>query len=284
MPAYPTVRQVLFLCLVAAPLAQFALFPLVASLSPRLGLIAAHLGILVVLLSFVRFSHCRGEDVLLLNATHPGVLIATIPAAIGCALIAAELDFAVAHLLSQHELELPLSVQRTLIELQLVTTPAQGASTAVAVILLPGIVEELLFRGFAFTALYARYGALRALFGSSLIFAVVHLSPTQLPAHLLIGLFLGALAYWTHSVYPAIVAHMTNNLVSVVGVNVRTYAGTDVLGAGQPLPLGVLLAAFVLLWLGIRTLTRHQPIMPLIPPEYGMTPAGDDDRLSLPPK
>lgn len=281
MPGYPTVRQVLFVCLVPVTLAQFVLFPVFAPLSPRLGLIAAHLGIIGVLLLFVRHSRCRSEDVFLLNATRPIVIVATIPAAVGCALIAAQIDLTVARLLSQVHFELPLPVQRTLIELQLVGSLTEGASTLAAVVLLPGLGEELLFRGFAFTALYVRYGAVRALVGSSLIFAAVHLSPLQLPAHLFIGLFLGALVYWTHSIYPAMLAHMVNNLVSVVGVNIRTYAGTDVLGSEQPLPLGVLLAAFVLLWFGIRTMARQLPIMPLVMPEARMTFEGRGE--SLPP-
>jgi membrane protease YdiL (CAAX protease family) len=165
-----------------------------------------------------------------------------------------------------------VSLQRNLLELQLVRDLPGAAGVLFGVVLAPGVCEEAFFRGFVLTALAARGAARSAVTGSALLFAALHLNPWQLPALMLFGIFLGLLVYWTHSIYPAVLAHGINNLVSVLGVNVRAHTGVDWLGAGESLPLPVLAAAAVCLGLGVLVLRRHSPVMPLIvrpapPPE-----------------
>ncbi len=267
MLAYPTLREVLLFSLLAWPVAQFALAPVAGLMSPRLGIVVAEVSLVAMLAIFIKRRRYRIEDLFLLNATRPIVLAATVPTAIGAALIVAECDLTIARFFAEMDLVLPLFLQRDLLEIQLITSLGDGLATGIAVVLAPGVCEELFFRGFVLTALLARGGSRKALLGSALVFALLHFSPTQLPAHFLIGLFLGLLVYWTHSIYPAILAHMTNNLLSVIGVNARTYTGSDALGVAESLPPEVLLIALVMLWSGIRVINRCQPIMPLIASE-----------------
>ena len=267
MLTYPTLREVLLLSLLAWPLAQFALAPMAGMVSPRLGIVVAEVSLVAVLAIFISRRSYRVEDLFLLNATRPIVIAATVPAAIGAALIVAELDLVIAQLFGEMDIAPPLFLQRDLLEIQLITSLGDGLAAVIAVVLTPGVCEELFFRGFVLTALLARCGSRRALLVSAFIFALLHFSPTQLPAFFLIGLFFGLLVYWTHSIYPAILAHMTNNLLSVIGVNVRTYTGNDALAAAELLPPEVLLIAMVMLWSGIRVISRCQPIMPLLAPE-----------------
>jgi membrane protease YdiL (CAAX protease family) len=85
---------------------------------------------------------------------------------------------------------------------------------ALAISLGPGITEELAFRGFILSGFRGRFGALGALLLSSFLFALLHLDPLHIVMVFPLGLFLGYVVVRTGSIYPAIVAHAVNNLVS----------------------------------------------------------------------
>lgn len=213
------------------------------------------------------------EDLFLLNAVRWGVLVGAPLAAAGAALAVSEVDTRLARLLDLAGWAPPLSLEQGLIQVQLVTDGAGLAATLGAVVLVPAVCEEVFFRGFVFTGLRYHYGPLTAVIGSSLIFAAAHLNPWQFPALFLLGLFLGLLVLWAHSVYPALIAHAVNNLLSVVAVNLRVHTGVDYLGADQPLPLPSLAAAALALLLGLRLMRRSRPLMPLISPYSRPAPA-----------
>ena len=107
-------------------------------------------------------------------------------------------------------------------------------------------------------------GRVGPLGGSALLFAISHFNPWQLLPLFLFGLFLGALVYWTHSIYPAMLAHAVNNLASITGVNLRTYLGLDGLGPSQHLPMPLALLAGLVLLGGLLLLSRQPAIMPLL--------------------
>ncbi len=89
--------------------------------------------------------------------------------------------------------------------------------------LLPGMSEELLFRGVMLPALGAN---LTAVVLSSLCFGVLHFSSPKLWAYAvwatLVGVILGLAALWTNNLIVPIVAHITANLVSSVIWKLRT--------------------------------------------------------------
>jgi membrane protease YdiL (CAAX protease family) len=89
--------------------------------------------------------------------------------------------------------------------------------------LLPGMSEELLFRGVMLPALGAN---LTALVLSSLCFGVLHFSSPRLWAYAvwatIVGGILGLAALWTNNLIVPIVAHITANLVSSVIWKLRT--------------------------------------------------------------
>ncbi|MFC1526463.1 type II CAAX prenyl endopeptidase Rce1 family protein, partial [Candidatus Latescibacterota bacterium] len=227
MTRYPPVRHVLFLSLLVLPLSQFLVYPALAPFSPHLALVAAEFVLLWALSLSVRRRRWSLEDVLLLNATSPRVLTVAAVTAAGAAVLIAQLDLAWAELLWLVEVYVPVSLQRNLLEIQLVDDLPGLAGVATGIVIAPGVCEEAFFRGFVLTSLAAHRSIRVGVVGSALLFAALHLNPWQLPALVLFGLFLGLLVHWTHSIYPAIVAHMTNNLLSVMGVNVRAYTGVD---------------------------------------------------------
>ncbi len=85
-------------------------------------------------------------------------------------------------------------------------------------LLFVGVAEELLFRGFIQRDMAEAFGWKWALFGASLIFAVVHLTWRSIPELgfvFLAGLILGALYLKTRSLVAPIVAHGINNVMLV---------------------------------------------------------------------
>ena len=165
-------------------------------------------------------------------------------------------------------------MQRSLLELQLGRDLAEMALVLASVVAAPALAEELFFRGLVFTGLCAFYGARAGILGSALLFAAAHLTPWHFPALLVFGLFLAALVYWTHSIYPAVLAHALNNLISAGSVNLRTHQGLELVAPDRylPLPLAAL-ALFVLLG-AVLLLRRYSPFLPLPgPPDRTRRPS-----------
>ena len=261
---YPRFFPILRVTLPALLLARFVVWPIVSLLSLHAGIIAAECTLLWFVALYIRRHHLIAEDLLLFNATPVATLLLTIPVTICCSLVVAEFDLYMAQLLGRIDLSMPLSFKKNLLEIQIVRGLGEVSKGLVTLVLAPVFCEEPLFRGLVFTSLYAHYGLRWALGGSALLFAISHFNPWQLIPLFLFGLFLGALVYWTHSIYPAMLAHAVNNLASITGINLRTYLGVDGLGPSQHLPMPLVLLAGLGLLAGLLLLTRQPAIMPLL--------------------
>jgi membrane protease YdiL (CAAX protease family) len=91
---------------------------------------------------------------------------------------------------------------------------------ALAAILIAGlapVAEEAFFRGYMQTRLRSRWGAHWAIAISAISFGLFHADPVQTPFAIVMGVALGYVAECAGSIRPAIVCHMFNNLVSVIG-------------------------------------------------------------------
>ena len=259
--SYPRLAQIFYTVLPALLLAQFVVWPIVGLSFPHAGIIAAECTLLCFAALHIRRHRLITEDLLLLNATPLATLLLTIPVAICCSLVITEFDLYLAGVL---EIAMPISFQKNLLELQIVRSLADAPGGLAALVLVPALCEEPFFRGFVLTGLYAHYGARWALGGSALLFAASRLNPWQFLPLLLFGLFLGALIHWTHSIYPAILAHALNNLVSMPGVNLQTHWGLDSIGPNQHLPIPLALVAALILLIGLLLLSRQTPVIPFL--------------------
>jgi membrane protease YdiL (CAAX protease family) len=264
---------VLLLSLVAFPVAQFVLFPLVAGFSMRLGMLAVEGLLLAGTVLLIRRRGWVLEDLLLLNAVPRPVLLATPVAAVGAALLATGLDGRVAIGLEWLNLGAPASLQRSLLEIQLITDPLTAVLVPLSIVLVPAVCEEAFFRGYVLTGLRYHHGPVTAVVGSAVVFAAAHVNPWQFPALFALGLFLAALVHWTHSLYPAVIGHAVNNSLSVAAVNLRAYTGIDSLGAVDPLSAAGITAGAAALAVGVRSLLKSRPIMPLLAPHTRPAPA-----------
>jgi len=79
----------------------------------------------------------------------------------------------------------------------------------------PGICEEVAFRGLIQGGIRRTFGVKAGVSVTSLLFAVIHLSPWNFFALIAMGLFLGILREKTGSIWPGALAHTVNNTIAL---------------------------------------------------------------------
>lgn len=79
----------------------------------------------------------------------------------------------------------------------------------------PAIFEEIAFRGVLMQSL-RRFGDSFALLTSSILFALVHISPLSMPNAFLMGLVIGYFVLFTGSVHTGMIIHLVHNLFSLL--------------------------------------------------------------------
>jgi membrane protease YdiL (CAAX protease family) len=94
------------------------------------------------------------------------------------------------------------------------TGPPLVAQLAV-VALVPAICEELLTRGVLARALRPQLGRVLAVAVSALLFAAFHLSLVRFAPTFLLGAVLASITIAADSVWPAVLAHFTNNALAI---------------------------------------------------------------------
>lgn len=98
---------------------------------------------------------------------------------------------------------------------------------AILVGLMPGICEEILFRGYMQTRLTRAWGPVAGIGLSSIVFAIFHLDPVHSAAVLALGFYLGWIAWASGSTLPAMLAHFVNNFLSVLAVTLLPESATE---------------------------------------------------------
>jgi membrane protease YdiL (CAAX protease family) len=124
-------------------------------------------------------------------------------------------------------------------------SPFGLAVANLAIGILPGTGEELLFRGYIQTRLCARWGMQRGIACTALMFGVIHFDLVQGTYAVIIGLFLGYMTERYGSILPAIIIHATNNTAS--GFLFGHLAGRLANGLGLVIGLAITGASFLYL-------------------------------------
>jgi membrane protease YdiL (CAAX protease family) len=73
--------------------------------------------------------------------------------------------------------------------------------------LVPGFVEETFFRGYMQRRLLQRWSPVVAILVTTILFAIMHITPHAVVNAFVVGIWLGVLAWRTGSVWPGIVTH-----------------------------------------------------------------------------
>jgi len=87
----------------------------------------------------------------------------------------------------------------------------------VGVIFAP-IVEELFFRGFLFQGFRQKYGWVKGILLSSVIFGAAHLDPVAFIPTAILGVLLAYMYHRTNSVWPGVILHGLNNAMALFTV------------------------------------------------------------------
>ncbi len=110
--------------------------------------------------------------------------------------------------------------------------------------LIPAFAEESLFRGFFQRSLEEEMSPLFAIAITSVIFSILHFNPIGFIPLIVIGLYLGAAAYFSRSIALPILLHFINNAVAVSAMFNPQINELDEGASG--LPLGTTAIIFIL--------------------------------------
>jgi len=123
--------------------------------------------------------------------------------------------------------------------------------------LVPGICEEITFRGLIQEGIRATYGPKAAVVITSILFAAIHLSIWNFAALVIIGMFLGILKEKTGSIWPGAAAHTVNNAMALVMITAAPPAENS--WQYDFFPLWINLIALVVFAVGIIHFWRWKP-------------------------
>lgn len=90
-------------------------------------------------------------------------------------------------------------------------TPLGLAGIILVAAVVPGICEELSFRGLILVGLQRSYGSRQAVIWSAFLFALLHMNPWTFIGLWSLGCFLGYVTVRLGSIWPAIILHLLNN-------------------------------------------------------------------------
>lgn len=157
------------------------------------------------------------------------------------------------------------------------TTPWEAVRALLIGAVVPAFAEEVLFRGLLQRSLEEVYPIRRAVIVTAMIFGILHFNPLSVVPLILIGAYLGFLAYYTQSLALPIVAHFLNNAIAIVALYAPSQ-GVEMSPYGISLGRGMLLAVFgTMLFVGayllIRRLTPQKQSTTIISPQKNSSEA-----------
>ncbi|NUP10577.1 MAG: CPBP family intramembrane metalloprotease [Polyangiaceae bacterium] len=137
----------------------------------------------------------------------------------------------------------------TLHTLETIGEAAQGTAESAVVLtiviaVIPGIGEEIFFRGMLQRSFVARLGAPAGVALASVLFGAFHLDPPQAAGAAVLGGALGFVSIRTGTIVPAMVAHAFNNALAMVAVR---FSEPDTAPTEESAPVPLLVFGAVLM-------------------------------------
>jgi membrane protease YdiL (CAAX protease family) len=167
---------------------------------------------IVLLIGFKKTKRTFNE-VFKFNKVSPLLWISTIIFMIGFVIVLSELDNVVNYVLPMPE------ILRDIFETLMVKQAFVFAIIAMGII--PGVMEELFFRGLILDGLVRNYSQRKAIIVSALLFGVIHLNPWQFYGAFIIGIISALICIKTNSILLSIYIHFFNNTLSTIAVRYR---------------------------------------------------------------
>jgi len=149
-----------------------------------------------------------------LSPVKPGLLAASVPLGLGVGILGDELDRMV-----QSVVPMPEHILSALKEFMTVDSFAEAALVVAMAVVVAGVVEEMLFRGFLQKSLERNGPPGKAIGVTAAVFAFLHFNPWWTFQIFALGVVLGILAWRSRSIWPGVVIHALNNAVSMLFIN-----------------------------------------------------------------
>lgn len=135
------------------------------------------------------------------------------------------------------------------------------AAALLLIALTPAVCEELLFRGYMFTAFRRKMSLFKAIVCVSVLFAISHMSLIKILPTAILGVALAYAVYVSNSIFTSSLMHFLNNGFSVFllyyGDNIPLLQDEQ---AGLPLVVCMVILAVVCIPLGVRLLHRSESV------------------------
>ncbi len=182
-----------------------------------LGKVQILLGELFVLVPAYLFARWRKYDVRMVFRIRPiswRLVMASLMIGLSMTVVADELDRLMGMLLP-----FPEELAEVLKQLLIARSFVDWLIILLGAVLLAGLFEEMLFRGFVQTSLEQYGDVTRAVLWTALLFAAFHVNPWWLAQIVLLGVILGVIAWKSDSIIPGAIIHAINNAISVVLIN-----------------------------------------------------------------
>jgi len=143
----------------------------------------------------------------------------------------------------------------------LVTVKENGLWFTIFVVgILPGICEEVMFRGFILNALRKK-GLWYGIILTAVLFGAFHLDPFRFLPVTLLGIWLGYLAVKTNSLYVPILAHFAQNSLAILITNyAEKVSFIKLIIREDEIAYWVIIPAIIILYLVIKGLTILNPL------------------------
>ncbi|NQT65880.1 MAG: CPBP family intramembrane metalloprotease, partial [FCB group bacterium] len=218
------------------------------------GLIKTQLLIILLpVILILRISKTDIKTALRLNYTNPLNFLLVLIAAVPLLLLAGILGQLINNIFPVSEAYLEALEN-------LVTVQQNGLWFTIFVVgVLPGICEEVMFRGFILSALRKK-GVWYGIILTAVLFGAFHLDPFRLLPAALLGIWLGFIAMKTNSLYVPILAHFAQNTITILITNYADKISfIKMIIRDDEISYWVVIPAIIILYLVIKGLSMLNP-------------------------
>lgn len=143
---------------------------------------------------------------------------------------------------------MPEDVSKTIAEGLVVNNFFDLILIGFGVVVVAGVAEEALFRGFLQRSLEKHRGVTQAVTTASIVFALIHLNPWWIIQILILAMLLGILAWRADSILPGVIVHAINNGLGLWAVNSDIEYLPFYTWKGHVSPLILIPAIYIIVW------------------------------------
>lgn len=247
-------------------LATFTLYLitlLIVSGHDPLSLLLSETSIVLPAILYVRIRRHVFRKTFRLQHFNPVFIILGLVIGFGFSILTSEINF-----LLQQIVPMQQDVLEALTDVIIYESAPEMAMLLLTFVLVAGIGEEMLFRGFLLGALEKSVDATRAVFYSAVVFTFMHFNPWWTVEIFFLGVIAGALTCRSDSLVPAIAVHMMVNLMALLLTNDELPFLQLYLESGHVTPMWLMVSAgcvvggIVLFYLCSRKVNRNESIVP----------------------